>query len=266
MAGAAIGLAFEESEQSGRRHHLGVIGAALVLTAALGPLGASWPALGVLCATVILWPTCRDPHRAERLIMAVCAAGALMAPALEVSGRYRDLVEESMNFGTTLEALSAWGSAAWAADPAWAVDAQRRLLTGSWDSWWATRRSFLATETLSALVFRTTSLAAVGLVAGLRASFMGIRRHDWLDRFGPAGAAISLGGCAILLGAMNDWTGLGPRLAGIVTAATALFAAWTAVTFTTDAARRREATRDTRHVHRRRSREPDHSLDFLHLR
>ena len=252
-AGAVIGLAFEESERLGRRTHLGTIIAALALTAALGPLGASWPALGVLCAAVILWPTCRDPHRAERLIMAVCAAGALIAPALELSGRYRDLAEESVNFGTSLDALTAWGSAAWRADPPWAAESQRRLLTESWDTWWATRRSFLAPETLSALVFRCTSLAAVGLVAGLRASVAGVRHHIWLDRFGPLGAVITFGGAAILLGAMNDWTGLGPRIAEIATAATALFAAWAAVTCTAHAVHRRRTPRknpgvDTHHT------------------
>ena len=230
VAAAMLGWAFaagvEECDALGARRHRRAAVALALAVPLTWPLGVGTAPAGLLAACVILWPTCLSPERATGQLVLVCAIAAVAGPAFNIVEHYGALLTQARQFGDAAGDPAAWTSPAWQTSQPWAAEAQRAQTTGSWSGWWSLQTTLGFTKASSYRVYTAGMLACTGLLLGLRMparttptaseALAGLRRQKLVLLAGAAS-----GTAAVLLGVLNDWQGLGPRIAealGVVTA------------------------------------------------
>ena len=204
---------------------LGAAGALLYL----GPAGAGTPVIGVLAACAALWPTCRNPHRADSTLLTFCCVAAVAAPVVLIFFDREEILYYSRLYNDDPAVLTAWTSDAWNRHVPWAGDAQAAQAMSSWTSWWNLQKTLLLTELTTKTVGWTGWLGGAGMTLGL------INERDGVSAPNPtatvlSGAAALLAGLATIgLEAGNGYIGLGTRAAEATRPLTALLAGFTIV-------------------------------------
>ena len=229
LLGWAIAAGLDECDTLGARRHRRAAGT-MALTVPLAWLLGCGPAVaGLAVATTLLWPTCRHPERATPQLVLVCATAAAAGPLFAIGEHHGALLDQARQFGTDAGDLTGWVSGAWQTAQPWAAEAQREQSTGSWSGWWSLQTTLGLTKTSTYSVYTAAMLACAGLLLGLRA---GVRRTPSYEEALKTvvrekiliAATLGAGTAALLLQILNDWEGLGPRLATVLSAVTALAA------------------------------------------
>ena len=230
LIGWAIAAGIDDCYTLGARRHRQVMMTVALATPLAWPLGTGLALAGLAIATFILWPTSLHPERATPQLALLCAAAAVAGPLFNLFEHYGTLLEQGRQFGDDAGDLTGWASNTWQTSQPWAAEAQRAQSTGSWAGWWNLQTTLGFTKETSYRVYTATMLACTGLLLGLRigsektpmtyAKAIGAVHRQYLILLGTIGA----GTAATMLNILNDWEGLGPRLATAVSVVTALLA------------------------------------------
>ena len=229
LLGWAIAAGLDECDTLGARRHRRAAGAMALTMPLAWVLGCGPAVAGLAIATAVLWPTCRHPERATPQLVLVCAAAAAAGPLFAIGEHHGALLDQARQFGTATGDLTGWASGAWQTAQPWAGEAQREQSTGSWSGWWSLQTTLGLTKASAYGVYTATMLACAGLLLGLRA---GVRRTLSFEEALTTvtretfliAAILGAGTAALLLQILNDWEGLGPRLATVLSAVSALAA------------------------------------------
>ena len=230
LIGWAIAAGIDDCYTLGARRHRRVMMSVALATPLAWPLGIGPALAGLAIATFILWPTSLHPERATPQLALLCAAAAVAGPLFNLFEHYGTLLEQGRQFGDDAGDLTGWASNTWQTSQPWAAEAQRAQSTGSWAGWWNLQTTLGFTKETSYRVYTATMLACTGLLLGLRigsekrpmtyARAIRAVHRQYLILLGTIGA----GTAATMLSILNDWEGLGPRLAAAVSVVTALLA------------------------------------------
>ena len=230
LLGWAIATGIDECYTLGARRHRQAMMSMALTVPLVWPLGIGPALAGLAMASLVLWPTCIHPERATPQLVLLCGAAAVAGPLFNLFEHYDTLLEQGRQFGDDAGDLTGWASNAWQTNQPWAGEAQRAQTTGSWGGWWNLQTTLGFTKETSYRVYTATMLACTGLLLGLRigsektpmtyAKAIGTVHRQYLLLLGTIGA----GTAATMLGIINEWEGVGPRLAATVSVVTALLA------------------------------------------